>query len=425
LLPHDIDAERSLLSTIILDNQAFFSVQNKLKESDFYLNKHQIIFKIIKNLVADNKNIDLVNITINIKKKDRDLNLASYLSELLLTAPFSTSIEQLVSYLRDKSKLRALITSSKLIIDKAINTTVDIKPVIKYAQEEISKIAEIEDKKGFFDIKDIVKESIDKLEELQMNNRAIAGLESGFCDLDEITQGFHKSELTILAARPGVGKTALALNITRNIALKEKVPIAFFSLEMSKNQLSMRLISSESNISNTFLRKGSLKKDDWQRINKAAGIIAEMNIHINDSTLLSVMDIAIQSRILKQKYNIGLIIIDYLQLIEGDLKSNGNRQLEISKISRGLKCLAKDLDVPVLALSQLNRLLEQRPDKRPILSDLRDSGAIEADANNVFFLYKNEEQIGDYELIIAKQRNGSLGTVHLKFDAKLVKFTNI
>jgi replicative DNA helicase len=382
LPPQSIEAEESLLSAILVDNNTLLDVIEILSTADFYRTAHQKIFASIMDLFDRGEPVDLVTLANNLKEKGHldAVGGASYLARL-----------------------------------------VDAVPVAVNAQH-YAKISERKASQAFYPISRLIMGNIETLEEKQGNKSLVTGVPMGFGQLDNLTSGLQNSDLIILAARPSMGKTALALNIARNAAVDANIPVAVFSLEMSKEQLSLRMLCAEARLDSSRLRGGFFSMDDWRRLTDAAGVLSESPIYIDDSPVLTAMEIRAKARRLKMDKNIGLVIIDYLQLMKAH-GSSERRDLEISEMSRSLKALAKELEIPVLALSQLNRMLEQRTDKRPKLSDLRESGALEQDADVVAFIYRddvyNQDEKnplkGTAEIILAKQRNGPTGKVVLTF----------
>ena len=336
-----------------------------------------------------------------------------------------------IKIVEEKSTLRRLIKTANEIIELGYSPTEDVEDIMEGAEKKIFNIMQEKNQKGYAPIKDVLVESFTKLEELYNRKQHITGVPSGFTELDYRTAGFHGSELILIAARPAMGKTAFALNIATNAAVKANVPVAVFSLEMSKEQLVNRILCSESMVDSNKVRTGKLEEDDWTKLAGAIGPLSEAEIFIDDTPGINITEIRAKCRKLKLEKNIGMVVIDYLQLIQGSNKRGGSREQEISEISRSLKILAKELDVPVIALSQLSRAAEQRPDHRPMLSDLRESGAIEQDADIVMFLYRDDyynqdsEKKDIAEIIIAKHRGGSTGTVELLWLGSYTKFVNL
>ena len=433
LPPHSIEAEESILSAILLDNSTLLDILEILVPEDFYRTAHQRIFASIEALFAKAEPVDLITLTNALREKNQleEIGGATYLSRLVDTVPSAVNVTHYARIVRDKSSLRRLISKAGEITQKCYEDGGNFDQVLDYAEGAVFEISENKHKAAFHPLSKIIELNIDALEERQGNRALVTGIPTGFTRMDHMTSGLQGSDLIILAARPAMGKTAFALNIARNAALEGNVPVAVFSLEMSKEQLSMRMLCAEARVDSSRLRGGFLNPDDWNRITDAAGVLSEIPIFIDDSPDISATSIRTKSRRLKLDKDLGLIIIDYLQLMRGR-QANERRDLEISEISRSLKLLAKELNVPVLALSQLNRKLEERSDKRPQLSDLRESGALEQDADVVTFIYRdevyNKEETnpnrGTAEIIIAKQRNGPTGVVPLTFFGSYTRFEN-
>jgi len=368
-----------------------------------------------------------------LREHDRleEIGGAAYLANLVDTVPLAVNAQYYAKIVYDKACLRRLIEKTNSIAKRCFEDRGDVDSVIDFAESSIFEISENKIRPTFYPIGKIIESNIDVLEERQGNRALVTGVATGFTKLDELTAGFQKSDLVILAGRPGMGKTALALNIAKNAAVDSNIPVAIFSLEMSKEQLSLRMLSSEARIDSSRLRRGFISQDDWIKITDSAGILSQAPIFIDDSPSITALEIRAKSRRLKMEKDIGLIIIDYLQLMKGRVSAE-RRDLEISEISRSLKALAKELDLPVVALSQLNRKLEERSDKRPQLADLRESGALEQDADVVAFLYRDElynrdennPNKGKAELIVSKQRNGPTGFTILTFLDTYTRFEN-
>jgi len=424
LPPQSIEAEQSIISAILLDNETLFEVLDILRPEDFYKSAHQKIFAAISELFTKNEPCDLVTLAEILKNRGEleQVGGATYLASLVDTVPVAVNAAHYARIIYNKACLRRLIEKANAIVKKCYEGQEDVDEVIDFAESSIFEISEHKINPAFFAISDIIDKNIATIEERQVNKALVTGVPTGYSRLDTMTSGFQPSDLIILAARPSMGKTSLALNIARNTAVDANIAVALFSLEMSKEQLSMRMLCSEARIDSSRLRSGFFNLDDWGRLTDAGSILSDAPIFIDDSASISAIEIRAKARRLKMDKNIGLVIIDYLQLMKGR-SSAERRDLEISEISRALKGLAKELDIPVLALSQLNRKLEERSDKRPMLSDLRESGALEQDADVVAFIYrdevynkdKNNPNRGKAELILAKQRNGPVGTVHLAF----------
>ncbi len=434
LPPQNIDAEESILSAILLDNDTLLDVIEILAPEDFYRKSHQIIFLGISTLFTRNEPIDLVTLA-NLLKEQKQLESvggATYLASLVDSVPLAVNAVHYAKIVHDKACLRQLIHRANDIAKRCFEDQGEVDEVINYAENAIFEISESKIKPSFHALGGIIDRNIDELEERQGNKSLLTGVPSGFARLDALTSGLQRSDLVILAARPAMGKTAFALNVARNAAVDGGVPTAVFSLEMSKEQLSMRMLCAESRVDSSKLRSGFFSKEDWERLTDAAGMLSQAPVYIDDSPDLSPVEIRAKARRLKMEKGLGLIIIDYLQLMRSH-RANDRRDLEISEISRSLKILAKELDLPVVALSQLNRKLEERSDKRPQLSDLRESGALEQDADVVAFIYRDEVYNKDEnnpnrnkaEIILAKQRSGPVGTAHLAFLSQYTRFENL
>ena len=433
LPPQSIEAEESILSAILLDNSTMLDVLETLTPEDFYRTAHQKIFAAIADMFAKAEPVDLVTLTNWLRDKGQleEIGGAAYLARLVDTIPSAINVLHYARIVRDKSSLRRLIAKAGEITQQCYEEAGDLDLVLDFAESAVFEISENKHRASFHPLSNIIETNINALEERQGNRALVTGVPTGFIQLDYKTSGLQSADLVILAARPSMGKTALALNIARNAAVDGNVPVAVFSLEMSKEQLSMRMLCAEARVDSSRVRGGFLNPEDWNRITDAAGVLSEAPIYIDDSPDISATSIRTKSRRLKMDRNLGLVIIDYLQLMRGRISSE-RRDLEISEISRSLKLLAKELDLPVVALSQLNRKLEERSDKRPQLSDLRESGALEQDADVVAFIYRDEvynkeennPNRGTAEIIIAKQRNGPTGVVPLTFLNAYTRFEN-
>jgi len=431
--PQNIEAEGSIISAILIDNDALLDVIEALGPEDFYRTAHQKIYAAITDLFDKAEPVDLVTLANKLKEKGEleAVGGASYLARLVDTVPLAVNARHYAKIVHDKASLRRLIEKANAIIKRCFEERGEAEDVIDFAESAVFEISEQKARQSFYPLSKIILGNIETLEEKQGNRSLVTGVTTGFTQLDNMTSGLQNADLIILAARPSMGKTALALNIARNAAVDAGVPVAVFSLEMSKEQLSLRMLCSEARIDSSRLRGGFFSMEDWHRLTEAAGTLSECPIYIDDSPSLSAMEIRAKARRLKMDKNIGLIIIDYLQLMQGR-SSAERRDLEISEISRGLKALAKELDLPVMALSQLNRMLEQRTDKRPRLSDLRESGALEQDADVVAFIYRDEvynkeednPNRGTAEILLSKQRNGPTGDIYLSFLNSFTRFEN-
>ena len=432
--PQNIEAEESLLSGILIDNNTLIDIVDIISPEDFYRSAHQKIFSGIVELFSKNEPIDLVTLTNALKERGHleGIGGATYLATLVDTVPLAVNSKHYAKIVHDKASLRQLIEKANEIAKECFEDKGNIDEIIDFAESSIFEISKNKHKQSFYPISEIIDGNIETLEEKQGNKSLVSGIPTGFTRLDSLTSGLQKSELIILAARPSMGKTALALNIARNVAIDANVPVAIFSLEMSKEQLSMRLLCSEARIDSSRLRGGFFSMEDWRKLTDAAGVLSDTSIFIDDTPDISALEIRAKARRLKMEKDIGLVIIDYLQLMKGRMSAE-RRDLEISEISRSLKALAKELDIPVMALSQLNRMLEQRNDKQPRLSDLRESGALEQDADVVTFIYRDEiynndannPKKGMADILIRKNRNGPTGEVTLTFLDSYTRFENI
>ncbi len=434
LPPQSVEAEEAILSAILIDNSTLLDVLEIVSPEDFYRSAHQNVFTAIRELFAANDPVDLVTIVNKLRENGKleEIGGASYLAGLMDSVPAAVNPPYYAKIIRDKSSLRRLIAESNEIIRRCYENSGDLDSVIEFSERVIFEISEQKNKQAFHPLSKIIETNIDTLEEREGNRALVTGVPTGFSRLDQLTAGFQNSDLIILAARPAMGKTAFALNLARNAAIEGNVPVAIFSLEMSKEQLSMRMLCAEARVDSSRIRSGFLSRDDWNKLTNAAGILSEAPIYIDDSPDISATSIRTKSRRLKMDQDLGMIIIDYLQLMRGSTHTE-RRDLEISEISRSLKILAKELNIPVIALSQLNRKLEERSDKRPQLSDLRESGALEQDADVVSFIYRDEvynkdennPNRGTAEIILAKQRSGPTGSAVLTFLNSYTRFEDL
>jgi len=433
LPPHHIEAEESLLSAILIDNDTLLDILEILKPEDFYRTAHQKIFASVIDLFNNSEPVDLVTLNNALSETGqlKSVGGAPYLASLVDTVPMAVNARHYARIVHGKAILRRLIHKSTEIVQRCYQAQGKVDELINLAEQAIFDIVEDKSTKPFHPIGDLIESNFDTIDHLDGRKSQITGVASGFTDLDKMTSGFQNSDLIIIAARPAMGKTSFCLNIARNAAIDDNVPTVIFSLEMSKEQLSMRMLCSDGMVDSSRVRKGILYKDDRLKLTTAAGPLTEAPIYIDDSPNISITSIRTKARRLKMDKGLGLIIIDYLQLMRGPVKSE-RRDLEISEISRSLKSLAKELNIPILALSQLNRMLEQRSDKRPMLSDLRESGALEQDADLVVFIYRDEvynkdennTEKGKAEIILGKHRNGPVGTVNLTFLNTYTRFEN-
>ena len=431
--PHDDDAEQAVLGSMITDKDAVMSAVETLKEDDFYRDDNKTIYQAAMNLYRKSEPIDIITLKDELESMNKFEQVGGYeyLASLPDKVPTTANVQKYIKIVEEKALLRKLIKTSNEIEELAYNQTEDVEDIMDGAEKKIFDIMQRKNTKSYTPIKDILVESFTNLEKLYNQKQHITGVPTQFYDLDDKTAGLHGSELILIAARPAMGKTAFALNIATNAALKSNVPVAIFSLEMSKDQIVNRMLCSEAMVDSNKVRTGKLDEEDWVKLAEAIGPLSEAGIYIDDTPGISVIDIRTKCRKLKMEKNIGLVVIDYLQLVQGSSKKSNNREQEIAEISRSLKILAKELNVPVIALSQLSRAVEQRPDHRPMLSDLRESGSIEQDADIVMFLYRDDYYNEDSpekniaEVIIAKQRGGSTGTVKLYWMGNYTKFVNI
>lgn len=428
--PNSIEAEIAVIGGLILDNEAWEQIADILQVNDFYNQEHRKIFSCIVNLVNDNVPFDVV--TINEKANtDNDKSFSTYLSEIINQTPSAANIKAYANIVREQSILRQLISVSNNLIEKSRDGGIDSKALLDEAEQKIFNISEesLKANNGFQNINDLVKESLEQIEERAEKGESVTGVATGFSEFDNKTTGLQGGDLIIVAGRPSMGKTSFAMNLSEYASLKNNAVTAIFSMEMSGTQLSTRLISSMGRINQQKIRTGKLTDEDWPRLTNAVALLSKANIFIDDTPALTPTDIRARARRLKREKGLDLIVIDYMQLMQ--LSNNSeNRATELSEISRSLKALARELDVPVVALSQLNRSLENRTDKRPIMSDLRESGAIEQDADLIAFIYRDEvynedsADKGKAEIIIAKQRNGPIFKTTLTFLGECTRFEN-
>ncbi|BBI36773.1 replicative DNA helicase [Cohnella abietis] len=431
--PQNLEAEQAVLGAILLESEALITSMERLKAEDFYSVSHQRIFDGMVALNDDNEPIDLVTLTARLQDLGQmdEIGGVMYLAKLANSVPTAANVEYYAQIVEEKSILRRLIRTATQIVSNGYATEDDVGVLLNDAEARIMEISSRRSATGFISIRDVLMEVFEKVEFLYNHKGGVSGIPSGFIDLDKMTNGFQPNDLIIVAARPSVGKTAFALNIAQNVAVRSTETVAIFSLEMSAPQLVQRIICAESNVDATRMRTGHLEGDDWEKLSMAIGALSEAQIYIDDTPGITVSDIRAKCRRLKKEKGLGMILIDYLQLIQGRGKAGENRQQEVSEISRTLKQIARELEVPVIALSQLSRGVEQRQDKRPMMSDLRESGSIEQDADIVAFLYRDDyydkesEKKNIIEIIIAKQRNGPVGTVELVFLKNYNKFVSL
>ena len=431
--PNDVESEQAVIGSMLTDKEAVSAAIEVLKPEDFYREDNRTIFEAILNLYGRSEPIDIITLKSELSSmgKFEAVGGLEYIAELPDKVPTTANVEQYIKIVEEKSVLRNLIKTANEIITLGYDQTQEVDGIIDGAEKKIFEVMQKKNQKGYTPIKDILVETFTELEQLYNQKQRITGVPTGFSDLDFRTSGLHNSDLILVAARPAMGKSAFALNIATNAAVRAKVPVAIFSLEMSKEQMTSRILCSEAMVDSNKVRTGKIDDEEWSKLAAASGELSEANIYIDDTPGISIMEIRAKCRKMKIEKNIGLVVIDYLQLVQGSGKRGGSREQEIAEISRSLKILAKEINVPVIALSQLSRAPEQRPDHRPMLSDLRESGSIEQDADIVMFLYRDDyynedsEKKNIAEVILAKHRAGSTGTVELLWLGNYTKFANI
>ena len=442
-IPHDSEAEKAVLGAVFLDPEAIIDASDVLQPDDFYEHANRIVFQAMLNISDREEVIDPVTLQDELKKNNQvdDIGGIAYVTELSMATPTAAHVTYYAKIVKRKAILRNLISTSQRIIQNAIEGSDDVTDILDDAESQIMGVSQDNASGGFKSIHDVLNTAMEEINSIPDDGNMVTGLPSGFSELDKMTTGFHDDELIILAARPGVGKTAFALNVAQFVGLKTDKTVAMFSLEMGAEQLVQRMLASEGLIDSQHLRTGQLTDEEWRKLVVAAGSLDNTSIYIDDTPGIKMSEIRAKARRLaKEKGNLGLIVIDYLQLIEGPRSES--RQQEVSAMSRQLKKLAKELHIPVIALSQLSRSVEQRQDKRPVLSDIRESGSIEQDADIVAFLYRDdyyrderdednegeveaEEDNGEVEVIIEKNRSGTRGTVKLMFSKPYNRFSNL
>jgi len=423
--PHDYEAEQAVIGSVLLDNEAVYPSMEMLTCDDFYSPQLRVVFEAIADLYKTGVAIDVITLKNRLEEKNifEETGGLKLLATLSSSVPSAVNVRNYIKIVKDKSILRRLIKTSQELSQLAYDGRESIGFILDKTEKNIFNILEENSKEGFFHIRDVAYSSIERIEEIYKNKKKITGIETGFSDFDNMTAGLQKSDLVLVAARPSMGKTAFTLNIAQNAAVKG-------TLEMSKEQLATRLLSSESMVDSQRIRTGDLNDEDWVKLIEGMGILAEAPLYIDDTPGITPMEIRSKCRKLKMEKGLGLIIVDYIQLMSSNGK-NDSRQQEISEISRSLKAIAREMDAPLIALSQLSRACDQRTDHRPVLSDLRESGAIEQDADVVTFLYRDEyyfpetEKKNQAELIIAKQRNGPTGTIDLMWFSQYTRFRSI
>lgn len=432
VLPHSVEAEQSVIGSMIMDRDAIMTASEVITSEDFYQSQYGVLFDAMLELYNEGKPVDLVTLQERLREKDVPPEISSleFAKDLLDAVPTSANVRHYATIVQEKSMLRKLIKVNEEIANTCYLAKERTEDILEETEKKIFDLLQYRSTGDFVPIKQVVLNALDKIEKASKNKGTVTGIPTGFIDLDYKTSGFQPSDLILIAARPSMGKTAFVLNVAQNMAFKEGKTVAIFSLEMSKEQLVNRLFSLESKVDSQALRTGNLTDEDWAKLIEGAAVVGKSNLIIDDTPGISIAELRSKCRKFKLEHNLGIIIIDYLQLMSGGKRSE-SRQQEISDISRSLKAVARELNVPVVALSQLSRAVEQRPDHRPMLSDLRESGAIEQDADVVMFLYRDDYYNKDTdkkniaEVIIAKQRNGPIGTVELVWLPNYTKFANM
>ncbi|HLB03123.1 MAG TPA: replicative DNA helicase [Nitrospiria bacterium] len=432
LPPQNIEAEQSVLGAILLENQAMNKALEILSPFDFYKEAHRRIFGTMLDLSERGEAIDLITLTEALRQKNEleQVGGAAYLTALVNQVPTAANVKHHSKIIREKALLRNLIQVSTDLVTRGLEENEKVEDLLDDAERHIFSISERKIRPAFISIKDIVKDSFEIIERRYEKKEKVTGLPTGFVDLDDLTAGLHPGDLIVVAGRPSMGKTAFSLCVAQHVGIEKGETVGIFSLEMSKEQLVLRMLCSEAWVDGNKLRSGYLGHEDWPRLTAAAGRLSEAPIYIDDAPAISILEMRAKARRLKAERGLGLMIVDYLQLVRGRGDAQ-TREQEISEISRSLKALSKELAIPVIAISQLSRAVESRIDKRPMLSDLRESGAIEQDADLVIFLYRDEvynertEEKGISEVLIRKQRNGPVGTLRLKFFDKFTRFENL
>ncbi len=430
--PHSAEAEQSVIGSMIMDRDAIIAASEILTSEDFYQHQYGVLYDAMMELFNEGKPVDLITLQNKLKEKEVPPELCSieFISDLIRSVPTSANVRYYANIVSEKALLRRLIKVTEGITNQCYLDKEKVDAILEDTEKEVFNIIQNRGSGDFVSIKDIVIQSLDNIEAASRNKGSVTGIATGFYDLDYKMAGLQPSDLILIAARPSMGKTAFVLNIAEYVAVKSKVTTAIFSLEMSKNQLVNRILAMNSRVDSQAIRSGDLNDDDWAKLMESARSVGESGLIIDDTPGISITELRSKCRKFKLEHNLGLVIIDYLQLMSGGKKTE-SRQQEISEISRSLKALAREINCPVIALSQLSRAVEQRPDKRPMLSDLRESGAIEQDADVVMFIYRDDyynrdsEEAGVSEIIIGKQRNGPTGTVKLAWLSQFTKFANL
>lgn len=433
VFPHSAEAEQSVIGSMIMDKDAILAASEIITGEDFYQQRYSVLYDAMIELFNEAKPVDLITLQNKLKEKDVPPELCSleFIRDLIASVPTSANVRHYANIVKEKSTLRQLIKVTENITNDCYLDKEKVETILEDTEKKIFDILQKRNKGDFVSIKDIVFHSLESIEAAAKNKGSVTGVSTGFYDLDYKTAGLQPSDLILIAARPSMGKTAFVLNIAEHVALRSNVTTAIFSLEMSKDQLVKRILSMHSKVDSQAIRSGDLSDEEWLKLVESARTIGNSNLIIDDTSSISISELRSKCRKYKLEYNLGLVIIDYLQLMSGSKKSSESRQQEISEISRSLKGLAREINAPVVALSQLSRAVEQRPDKRPMLSDLRESGAIEQDADVVMFIYRDDyynrdsEEAGVSEIIIGKQRNGPTGTIKLAWLSQYTKFANL
>ena len=434
--PQDIVAEKSLLGAIMISENIFPDIITIVQTKDFYEERHRIIFEAMMNLYDSHRGIDLLTLTAELKtqKKLKDVGGAPYLTELSTFVPTVAHAKSYAEIVEKAATRRRLISAGTEIINKAYEDDADVKTLVGAAEKELFEVSDKVVKSDYVAMNELLADAFDRIEELQKNKGALRGLKTGFRDLDKKTAGFQKGDLVIIGARPAMGKTTFAQNLTYNIASMNKKGVLFFSMEMAANEIVDRMISDVSGVDNWKMRTDNLSEEEFNKIGDALAEMDELPIYIDDTSSMTIMDLRNKARRAMHDHDIGIVIVDYLQLIQGSDRYKGNRVQEVTEISRGLKILARELEIPVIALAQLSRNVTGRDDPRPVLSDLRESGSIEQDADLVMFLHRpdyyrqnddNYEETHITELLIAKHRHGAIGKIELYFHPELLRFMSL
>ena len=433
IMPHSIEAEKSVIGSMIMNRDAIVTASEMLHGDDFYSHQYGVIFEAMVEMYNVGEVVDLITLQNKLKEKDLPPEVSSleFVKDLLGTVPTSINIEHYAKIVSDKAMLRRLIKVNEEIANKCYSGKEKMEVLMEDTEKQIVRLIQSRSSGDFVPIREVALNAMNMIEKASKTSGTVTGIPTGFIDLDYKLAGMHPSDLILIAARPSMGKTAFVLNIAQHVAFREKKTVAIFSLEMSKESLVNRLLSLESRVDAQKIRTGNLQDEDWERLVESAGVIGASNLIIDDTPSISVSELRSKCRKYKMEHDLSMIIIDYLQLMSGSGRGSESRQQEISEISRSLKAVAREFQVPVLALSQLSRAVEQRPDHRPMLSDLRESGAIEQDADVVMFIYRDEyynpdtEKAKTAEIIVAKQRNGPIGTVDLAWLSQYTRFANL